>query len=93
MKYEVIPTSKFKKDLAKMIRQRKDTSKLDRVVDMLADGKTLPTLNKDHKLTGSYKGYRECHVEPDWLLVYKIEKSKLVLSLTRTGSHSELLDM
>jgi len=91
MKYKVIPTSQFKKDLAKIIKQKKDTAKLDTVVTALANGEVLPSKYKDHNLTGKYKSYRECHIEPDWLLIYRIEKSQLVLSLTRTGSHSELL--
>lgn len=63
---------------------------LETVVELLLDGQTLPEKYKDHQLTGNWKGYRECHIEPDWLLVYKIYESKLILSLVRTGTHSDL---
>lgn len=63
---------------------------LETVVELLLDGQTLPEKYRDHQLTGNWKGYRECHIEPDWLLVYKIYESKLILSLVRTGTHSDL---
>jgi len=63
---------------------------LKEVVDQLADGMPLPEKNKDHALTGKWVNHRECHVFPDWLLIYKIEEVCLVLILTRTGSHSDL---
>ena len=63
---------------------------LKEVVDQLADGMPLPEKNKDHALTGNWVNHRECHVLPDWLLIYKIEEDCLVLTLTRTGSHSDL---
>lgn len=63
---------------------------LETVVELLLDGQTLPEKYRDHQLTGNWKGYRECHIEPDWLLVYKIYESKLILSLVRAGTHSDL---
>ena len=63
---------------------------LETVVELLLDGQTLPEKYRDHQLTGNWKGYREFHIEPDWLLVYKIYESKLILSLVRTGTHSDL---
>lgn len=66
----------------------KDIEKLLRTVGMLAEGRTLPPEYKDHPLTGEYKGKRDCHIEPDWILIYAIEEDELVLY--RTGSHSEL---
>jgi mRNA interferase YafQ len=67
-----------------------DMAKLADVVRILADGEMLPREYCDHTLHGKYEGYRECHIEPDWLLIYKITESALVLSLVRTGSHSRL---
>lgn len=66
---------------------------LERVVELLAAGETLPEKNKDHALTGNWVGHRECHILPDWLLVYRVEDDVLVLTLTRTGSHSDLFGM
>ena len=61
------------------------------VIDTLAEGKPLPEKNRDHQLTGNYNHFRECHIAPDWLLIYRIEENVLVLTLTRTGTHSDLL--
>lgn len=83
-------TSKFKKDLARIEKQRKNPEKLYYVIDSLRQEKKLPDSSHDHSLSGNWSGYRECHIEPDWLLIYKINKSVLELILTRTGSHSEL---
>ena len=63
---------------------------IDKVITTLALGENLPNENRDHDLHGNWKGYRECHIQPDWLLIYKIEKDILVLTLTRTGTHSDL---
>lgn len=62
-------------------------------MDKLAHGEVLPTKNKDHQLSGSWQGFRECHIEPDWLLIYRIDNSELILFATSTGSHSDLFDM
>ena len=64
-----------------------DMDKLDAVIELLAKGVTLPLKNRDHALTGDYSGYRECHITPDWLLIYRIEDDVLVLYLFRTGTH------
>lgn len=89
-KYELIITSSFKKDYKKLLKRKYDILLLDAVVEKLQNGEPLPEHNKDHALTGNWKGYRECHIAPDWLLVYRIYEKKLILSLTRTGSHSDL---
>ena len=90
VKYRIVQTGKFKKDL-KLIRKRGyDLSLLGVVVDMLAAGDTLPEKYKDHNLSGNYSGCRECHITPDWLLVYEIANDELFLYLTRTGTHSDL---
>lgn len=90
MKYELQFTSQFKKDLKLAKKQNKDLGKLFEVIDILANGETLDVKYKDHSLTGNYRGTRECHVEPDWLLIYEIRGDVLVLMLYRLGSHSEL---
>ena len=90
MKYDLQFTSQFKKDLKLAKKQNKDLGKLFKVIDILANGETLDAKYKDHSLTGNYRGTRECHVEPDWLLIYEIRGDVLVLMLYRLGSHSEL---
>ena len=90
MKYEVKFTNQCKKDLKLAKKQNKDPDKLFEVVNILADGGTLDARYRDHSLSGKYKGTRECHIEPDWLLVYEIIDNVLVLVLYRLGSHSEL---
>lgn len=90
MKYDLIRTTKFKKDFKKAIKSGNDINKFKEVVRLLQNGETLPPKNKDHSLTGNWNGYRECHISPDWLLIYRIDKPELVLVLTRTGSHSYL---
>ena len=90
MKYEVKFTKQFKKDLKLAKKQNKDLDKLFEVVNILADGGTLDARYRDHDLSGNYKGTRECHIEPDWLLVYEIRDEVLVLMLYSLGTHSEL---
>jgi mRNA interferase YafQ len=90
MRYEVEITSKFKKDYKNAIKRGLDIKLLDNIIETLANGEKLPEENKDHSLIGNYKGYRECHIQPDWLLIYKISDEKLILVLSRTGSHSDL---
>ena len=90
MKYEVKFTNLFKKDLKLAKKQNKDLNKLFDVVSILAEGGMLEAKYRDHDLSGEYKGTRECHVEPDWLLVYEIQNDVLVLILYRLGTHSEL---
>lgn len=90
MKYDLQFTSQFKKDLKLAKKQNKDLGKLFEVIEILANGETLDAKYKDHSLTGNYRGTRECHIEPDWLLIYEIRGDVLVLMLYRLGSHSEL---
>lgn len=90
MKYEVRFTTKFKKDLKLAKKQGKNTDKLLKVIEQLANGEQLESKYRDHDLTGEYSGCRECHIEPDWLLIYEIFDDVLVLLLNRVGSHSEL---
>lgn len=89
-KYKLVTTNKFKKEYKKLVKRNYDMSLLDNVVEMLLNGEELPQENKDHSLIGNWQGYRECHIEPDWLLIYRIYEDTLVLSLTRTGTHSDL---
>lgn len=89
MKYDVEFTNKFKKELKIAKKQNKDLNKLYNVIEKLANGETLDIKYRDHELTGKYKGTHECHIEPDWLLVYEIKDEILVLILYRINSHSE----
>ena len=89
MKHRVATTNRFKKDLKLLIRRNYKMELMDEVVDLLAAGKTLPEKNRDHALSGDWLGYRECHIMPDWLLIYKVEEDILLLTLTRTGTHSD----
>ena len=90
MSYEIRFTNQFKKDIKLAQKQGKDIDKLFSVVNILASGEELPQKYRDHDLTGEYKGCRECHIEPDWLLVYEKDNGLLILMLNRIGSHSEL---
>lgn len=87
---EVKFTSKFKKDYKLIKKRGMNTSLLKEIVGKLANNIPLEEKYKDHELTGNYKGFRECHIQPDWLLIYLIEDDKLTLTLTRTGTHSDL---
>ncbi len=80
----------FKKDYKRIKKRGYDTRLLRTVIDILAEGKPLPAEYKDHGLSGDYKGCRECHISPDWLLVYEIVEKELLLYLTRTGTHSDI---
>lgn len=87
---EIVISNQFKKDLKLMIRRGADTNLLDSVVTDLANGKKLDEKHRDHSLTGNYSGFRECHIKPDWLLIYRIDSDKLFLLVFRTGTHSDL---
>lgn len=89
-KYTVKPTSQFKRDYKLAIKRGLDIKLLDDVITMLSMGETLPPKNRDHPLGGNWAGHRECHIQADWLLAYRIENDVLVLTLARTGSHSDL---
>ncbi|MBR4140158.1 MAG: type II toxin-antitoxin system YafQ family toxin [Campylobacter sp.] len=87
-KYKFEPSSKFAKEYKKLSENDKIATK--EVINLLLNGEKLPAKNKDHSLTGNFKDYRECHIKPDLLMVYKIDKSVLILYCFRIGSHSEL---
>lgn len=90
MKYIVKPTTQFKKDFKLAMKRSMKIELLEEMIAMLAMGETLPDKHKDHALTGNWVGHRECHILPDWLLIYRIEDEVLVLTLARTGTHSDL---
>lgn len=83
-------SAKFKKDYKKMVKRGCNPALLEEVVELLRQQIPLPPKNRDHELSGNYIGYRECHLSPDWLLVYKVDKGELILVLARTGTHSDL---
>ena len=87
---ELIYTTKFKRDLKLMHKRGADVSLLASVLDRLRRGETLEAKYRDHALTGNYLGFRECHIQPDWLLMYLVNKTELILTASRTGSHSDL---
>ena len=93
-KYNIKVTSKFKKDYKKISKQGKDKQKLIKVLETLANGQEFELQHRDHSLINDkvYKNCRECHIEPDWLLIYKIQDNELLLLLFATGSHSELFN-
>ena len=83
-------SAKFKKDFKTIVKRGYDISLFEEVLGLLREEKTLPEKYCDHPLKGEYMGHRECHISPDWLLIYKIENDMITLSLTRTGTHSDL---
>ena len=86
----IVLSNRFKKDLKTISKRNYNLDLLDEVVSTLAEQKPLPEKNKDHPLTGDYIGFRECHIQPDWLSIYRIENEDLILFLSRTGTHSDL---
>ncbi len=84
--------STFKKDYKRIVKRGYNVNLLNDIIQKLAKGEKLPEKNRDHQLIGNYAGCRECHISPDWLLIYEIKKDELILVLTRTGTHSELFD-
>ena len=90
MKYTIRPTSRFQKDLKRVAKRGYNTDLLTAVIKKLANGEPLAQKHRDHALTGDYAGCRECHITPDWLLIYEISDDTLLLYLTRTGTHSDL---
>ena len=92
MVYKITATNALKKELKNIKKRNKDLNKLKKVVDTLTNGETLEEKYKDHQLinTSRFKNCRECHIEPDWLLVYRINNNELILVLVETGSHSDL---
>lgn len=90
MIYCIVRTNQFKNDFKLAIKQGLDIKKLERVIEIISNGEKLPAINRDHELKGNFKGYRECHIESDWILIYKINEDVLILSLVRMGTHSRL---
>lgn len=80
----------FKKDFKRIKKRGYDISRLEKIVELLANEVPLPEQFKDHNLSGNYNGFRECNIAPDWLLIYQVNNNELVLVLSRTGSHSDL---
>ena len=91
--YQILFTNKMKRDLKLMKKRGKDISKLSNILNKLANGDILAYKHKDHQLSGDMSDFRECHIESDWLLVYRIEKDELVLIATETGTHSDLFGL
>jgi mRNA interferase YafQ len=89
-RYNLVLSNRFKKDLKLCVKRNLDISKMNTVVEMLLTGEKLPEIYQDHSLSGNWTRHRECHIQPDWLLVYHTEDAMLVLTLTRTGTHSDL---
>jgi mRNA interferase YafQ len=85
-------TNRMKKDVKLMKKRGKDLSKLVIVLDLLSKVEVLPAKYRDHALTGNLNDFRECHIEPDWLLLYRIFENELILSATATGSHADLFE-
>ena len=90
MKYDVQFTRQFKKDLKRAAKQKKKIEELYAVIEKIANGEKLEARYREHLLGGNYEGCHECHIDPDWLLIYEIEANVLVLLLYRLGSHAEL---
>jgi len=88
--YQLEQTGKFKKDIKLAKKRGLDMRLLDEIVTQLVEKGSLPAKNKPHKLTGNYKGFWECHIQPDWLLVWKQDDTIRLITLTRTGTHSDL---
>lgn len=91
--YELKISKSFKKSLRRIEKRGYNLSLLKEVVDKLQKGETLPPKYKSHELAGNYKGNMECHIKPDWLLIYRIDNDVLILTLVETGSHSDLFNM
>lgn len=89
---EIVLSNRFKKDLKLTAKQGYNLESLNDVVNLLAAQEKLPEKYKDHELIGNYVGFRECHIQPDWLLVYRIQSDALILFLSRTGTHSDSFD-
>ena len=93
MKYIIRPTSRFQRDLKRAAKRGYHTELLTAVIKKLGDGVPLEQRYRDHALAGDYAGCRECHITPDWLLIYEIDGDTLLLYLMRTGTHSDLFKM
>ena len=87
---KVVLSNHFKKDLKTVSKRGYDLELLNDIVEKLANLEPLPPKNRDHNLTGEFSGFRECHIQPDWLLIYRVDGGELILLLFRTGTHSDL---
>jgi len=87
---ELKKTSQFRKDLKRVVKRRLNTDLLDEIIQTLRERKPLDPKYRDHALTGDYAGFRECHIQPDWLLIYMVDGKNLILTASRTGTHSDL---
>ena len=87
---DILYSTKFKKDYKNIIKRGYNLKLLENVLEILCNEQPLPPKYKDHSLSGDYQGHRECHIMPDWLLIYKINHNTLIINLTRTGTHSDL---
>jgi mRNA interferase YafQ len=87
---DLIMTGQFKRDLKRIQKRGLELELLKNVIRLLLEEQTLDEKYRDHALTGNYRGFRECHVQPDWLLIYAIDHNELILTASRTGSHSDL---
>ncbi len=90
MKRDIVWTAQFKKDYKLALKRHLDIELLDDIIRSLSHGEVLPEKNRDHALSGDWAGHRECHIMPDWLLIYRFDDDVLVLTLTRTGTHGDL---
>ncbi|HIT45379.1 MAG TPA: type II toxin-antitoxin system YafQ family toxin [Candidatus Aphodovivens excrementavium] len=90
MPLRLVPTSQFKRDYKRAKKRGLDMSELQSVLDTLCAEEPLEERHRDHALVGTYAGFRECHIRPDWLLVYAVDKGRLILTASRTGTHSDL---
>jgi len=88
--YEIRLSSKFRRDIRRCKRQSRDMRLFKDINALLIAGKPLPKKNRDHNLSGNWSEHRECHLNPDWLLIYRIDEDEKVIEYVRTGSHSEL---
>ena len=91
MKYSIVLSNRFKKDLKRLKKRQYNLTLLETAVDKLAAGEALELKYHDHNLSGGLSGFRECHIAPDWLLVYRIEENDLILLLMRTGTYADVL--
>jgi mRNA interferase YafQ len=90
MMFELELTRQYLRDLKLARKRGLDESKLNEIILKLISGEELPMKNRDHSLTGNYKGFRECHISPDWLLIYSRDITIKIVTLVRTGTHSDL---
>jgi len=88
--YEIKRSTQFKRDVRRSIKQHKLMTKFKTIHELLMSGMSIPEKNKDHILSGNWNGHRECHIEPDWLLIYRIDRENKVIEYVRMGSHSDI---